>query len=241
MKKYFFVLFFIYFSSCTKKPSVYNSEDLILDSVLKYNHYQLHYSTKHKQAEWVFYDLTRSELNGKYERQNDFREDPRIKNGATLLDYRGSGYDRGHLAPAADFAFDKRALSETFYLTNISPQDPNFNRKKWLELEKFVRYKTKQKGTMLIYVGPILTDNLKTIGNKVSVPRAYFKAIVNLRDKKGIAFLMENKTLYGPLFQYSITIDLLEELLSYDLYSELTGKDERLIEATVDLNYWKIQ
>ena len=76
----------------------------------------------------------------KFKRKNDFRIDPVVKTvSATPADYRNSGYDRGHLCPAGDMAFSEIAMSESFYMSNISPQVPSFNRGIWKTLEQKVR------------------------------------------------------------------------------------------------------
>ena len=103
----------------------YKTDEVIIERP----YYTLRYSEEHEQALWVAYALFADSLRQKtYERKDDFREDPRIKTGsASLNDYNGSGYDRGHLAPAADFSYDEFALSQSFYMSNMSPQDGSFN------------------------------------------------------------------------------------------------------------------
>ncbi len=109
-------------------------------SIVDHKYYSLCYSEEHEQAAWVSYNLTINEVYGDITRTNNFREDPYIREGsATLDDYRGSGFDRGHLAPAADMAFSTIAMSESFYLSNMSPQAPSFNRGIWKKLESYVR------------------------------------------------------------------------------------------------------
>ena len=100
--------------------------------IVKHKYYTLSYSEKNEQAEWVFYLLTKANSVGAVERGNNFRPDPSVPTGsASLLDYRNSGYDKGHLCPAADMSFNAQAMSETFYLSNMSPQVPSFNRGIW--------------------------------------------------------------------------------------------------------------
>ena len=97
--------------------------------VIKHGSYTLSYDETHEQAEWVAYELTAFEVDGRYERTDNFRRDPKVETGsASLSDYRGSGYDRGHLAPAADMFFTRSAMSESFFLSNMTPQEPARNR-----------------------------------------------------------------------------------------------------------------
>ena len=111
------------------------------DSIIDREGYSLGYIEYHEQPAWVTYKLTRTEATTKAaKRGDDFREDPSVPTGsATLADYRRSGYDRGHLAPAADMAFSSKTMSESFYMSNMSPQKPAFNRGCWKELEEQVR------------------------------------------------------------------------------------------------------
>ena len=108
------------------------------DAIVEHEYYTLRYNEKTEQADWVAYTLKKVNLdNSKFKRTDNFREDPDVKTkSATLADYKGSGYDRGHLAPAADFAWTKNGMSESFYMSNMSPQQPDFNRGIWKKLEE---------------------------------------------------------------------------------------------------------
>ncbi len=112
------------------------------DTIIDRPGYALGYIEYHEQPAWVVYHFTKEEAVTKaVKRSDDFREDPEIPTGsATLADYRRSGYDRGHLAPAADMAFSVRTMSDSFYMSNMSPQKPAFNRGIWKNLEAQVRY-----------------------------------------------------------------------------------------------------
>ena len=113
-----------------------------------YKHYCLGFNKEHRQANWVYYELGATNLTGKASRKNDFRVDPKISRwSATPDDYKRSGYDRGHLCPAADMSFNAKAMSETFYMSNMSPQVPMFNRGIWKELEEHVRNQGKGDGS----------------------------------------------------------------------------------------------
>ena len=109
--------------------------------IVHHANYTLQYNEEHEQASWVAYRLTSHHLqNPSTKRKDNFRSDPKVKTGsATLSDYKGSGYDRGHLAPAADFKWSSTAMSESFYMSNMSPQVPGFNRGIWKKLESKIR------------------------------------------------------------------------------------------------------
>ena len=149
------------------------------DQVVDREGYALGYCEKHEQAAWVQYHFTAAENQTRNaSRSENFREDPAIKTGsAVLADYRGSGYDRGHLAPAADMKFSSRAMSESFLLSNMSPQNRSFNAGVWNDVEKFVRYTVNIEESLYVVTGPILPTEAhpyeaKAIGpSKVTVPR----------------------------------------------------------------------
>lgn len=128
--------------------------DTIVDRV----GYALGYIEYHEQAAWVVYKLTRDEVQTKVsKRKNRFKEDPEIPTGsACSADYLRSGYDRGHLAPAADMAFSERTMADSFYYSNMSPQHPKFNRGIWKKLEEQVRHFAVREGEVYVVTGPVL-------------------------------------------------------------------------------------
>ena len=142
------------------------------DIIVKHYAYTLNYNEEHEQAEWVAYILTKDRVYGTVKRTNNFRPDPKVKTGsATLADYKGSGYDRGHLAPAADMKWSATAMSESFYMSNMSPQRPGFNRGIWKRLEQLVRTWAVEYEEIHVVTGPVLKGSFKSIGpNQVSVP-----------------------------------------------------------------------
>jgi endonuclease G len=214
-------------------------------TVISNEHYTLSYSEEHEQAEWVAYRLTRAELEQPWlARMDDFREDPRISSGsATPDDYKHSGYDRGHLVPVADRAFSEEAMSETFYMSNISPQSRNFNGGIWRELEELTRTWAKQNESLYVVTGPILKLPVKGVigDNGVSIPSAYFKVLLDLEgpQQKGIGFVLPNEVSYEPLFDYALTIDDVEEITGIDFFGELMPEEvESELESNVNIDLW---
>ncbi|WKK84080.2 DNA/RNA non-specific endonuclease [Marivirga arenosa] len=213
--------------------------------VVHHAHYSLSYSETHEQAEWVYYELTAAEArNNSYKRSDNFREDGQVKTGsATLADYKGSGYDRGHLAPAGDMGFSGAAMSESFYMSNMSPQDPSFNRGIWKQLESLVRSWSVDKAELFIATGPVLEAGLSTIGyNQVSVPNYYYKVLLDYDESSGaygaIGFLLPNQKGQGDLDDYVVSVDRIEQLTGIDFYSQLPDAIENDIESNVEANYW---
>src|SRR6056297_3514043 len=179
--------------------------------VIEHHHYTLSYDEQHEQAEWVAYELTASEVNGSYDRTDNFRRDPNVETGSpSLADFKGSGYDRGHLAPAADMSFSHTAMSESFYLSNMSPQEASFNRGIWRQLESQVRDWASENGSVYVVTGGILDGNYQDIGyNDVTVPTHYYKIVLDYdgNDSKAIAFILPNKKGTKSLEEYAVSID----------------------------------
>jgi endonuclease G len=212
--------------------------------LLKYSGFHLAYSELHEQAAWVAYILTAEMvLNGVVERTDNFRPDTNIASfSASLADYRGSGYDRGHLAPAGDMQWSKEAMNESFLMSNMSPQVPQFNRQMWRYLESYVRDWAVDNDSIYVVTGPVLSRIDSVIGeNNVAVPHAYFKVILDISHPsyKGIAFLMENKKLMGTVLDYAITIDSLESLTGFDFFPSQDKTSMDWIEANLDLLAWR--
>jgi len=125
------------FSKSSFKTSSFVLQNKIIGQIVDHNYYSLMYSESHEQPFWVKYMITKNRiLNTVCERKDEFRVDPEIKfKSATLKDYYKSGYDRGHLCPAGDMKFSKVAMSESFFMSNMSPQHPSLNRGRWKQLK----------------------------------------------------------------------------------------------------------
>lgn len=207
--------------------------------------FTLCYNKTHEQSNWVAYQLTSAETQGANERTNKFKPDPKIKGGtATDADYKQSGYDRGHLAPAADMAWSEKTMQESFYYSNMSPQVPGFNRGIWKKLEEQVRDWAVQFNEVYIATGPVLTNGLPYIGgNKVSVPNLYYKALLvyGNKGKQAIAFVLPNQASQQPLVSYVVSIDSLENLTGINFFAALQDDEEALIEANVHTTLWGLQ
>ena len=123
---------------------------------------------------WIAYDLVPGEIVKAERAPIPFRADPRVPESDNAADYAGSGYDRGHLAPAADFNFDRAALDETYYFTNIAPQAPSLNRGAWLDAENEVR-RLAASGTVHVVTFPVFSDFLTNRIGRVRVPSGFVK------------------------------------------------------------------
>lgn len=209
---------------------------------VRHQYYTLHYNEEHEQANWVAYKLEARYLKGDAKRPNDFRSDPKVITGsATPADYRNSGYDRGHLAPSGDFKFSAEAMSETFYMSNMSPQQNEFNAGIWHDLEREVRNWTVKKKNIYVVMGPVLEKGLKKIGaNQVSVPKRYFKIVINddPTHPHALAFLMANRNSYLEPENYAVSIDEIESLTGIDFFPELDDEVEKILESQINKSTW---
>jgi endonuclease G, mitochondrial len=255
MKKYFIATILITlfitigFFMCKQKPKgfVYIPQleipTMPTKTIIMHSAYSFTYNEKHELSDWVAYELTSVELEGDEKRTNEFREDTSVSTGtANKRDYEKSGYDRGHLAPAADMKFSKIAMNESFYFSNIAPQVAGFNRGIWRKLEENVRKWALKYDTLYIITGPLLTDNLQTIGeNEVSIPEYFYKTILCYTSQHiaGIGFVMPNKKSNSDIFEYAVTIDSVESLLKIDLYDKLPDDIEKKVEKEININDWK--
>jgi endonuclease G len=200
------------------------------DTILSYTGFDLAFNEQFEQAAWVAYVLTREEIqSGTIERSDNFRADKSIVSGsATPADYRGSGFDRGHLAPAGDMKWDELAMSQSFLMSNMSPQTPGFNRGIWRKLETEVRNWAIEKDSLYVITGPLFSSTDSLIGeNEVGVPGHYFKVLVDLSppDHDMIAFLLPNSSSSEELLSFAIPVDSLERISAYDFFADAPDQE----------------
>ncbi len=235
--------------SAAELDRIINQRDFFLpaigsnDQLVRRVGYTLKYVEKYEQPAWVAYILPAEQIQGGEERENQFMPDPVVQSGtAVTADYTRSGYDRGHMAPAGDFKNSYQVMKETFYMSNISPQVPQFNRGIWLELEKMVRAWAYKYERVYVVTGPVLTQGLPTIGrlNKVAVPRQFYKVILYVKSPyvKGIGFLLNNEPSKAPLSSFVVSIDSIEKLTGVDFFPRLPDSIEQKVEAKSNAKEW---
>ena len=205
--------------------------------------YSLSYNEKFEQADWVAYSLTANEVEGQTPRKNNFKTDPEISTfSANSNDYKGSGYDRGHLVPAADMKMSIESMASSFLYSNISPQHPSFNRGIWRTLETKVRQWAKIEGEIYVITGPVLAKGIyKFIGaNRVGVPKYYYKVIYDPTGKrKAIGFILENSNNNKlSLHHYAVTVDSVESFTGLDFYYNISDQFEEPIESVLEVGKW---
>lgn len=213
------------------------------EQIVHHHAFSLAYDEDSEQALWVSYILTREQANARRTRRDRFRADDLVKTGsATLSDYKKSGYDRGHLAPAADMRWSKQSMSESFYLSNMSPQAPSFNQGIWRVLEEQVREWAVRDEKLMIATGPVFYQVIDTIGeNEIWVPSHYYKIVVDvsLPKIKGIAFIMPNEKSNQTIYDFAVSIDSVEQVTGIDFMPNLPELNQMEIESNDDWLEWR--
>jgi len=206
----------------------------------------LFYIDKYGQSKWVAHMILPDIATGIETRTNNFRQDSLISVGTPdKIDYFNSGYDRGHLAPSADFRWSRKALSESYYYSNMSPQKPEFNRGKWSQVEDFLRQYVIYSGhPIFVITGGLLHDTIKKsigIKKKIKVPPYFYKIAVDLEAKpaQAIAFYMLNGTNTKPIISYTVPIDSIEKKTGIDFFYLLHDTLENRLETMNDVTLWQ--
>ena len=214
------------------------------DQIVDHGHFILSYNEVHEQAHWVVYKLKGAQISGPAKRGNNFRIDPQIITGsADPDDYRYSMFDRGHLAPAGDFMYDQEAMDKSFYMSNISPQDPGFNRGIWKKLENQVRSWAVEYKELIVVSGPIFREceTGSEIGeNQIGIPDYFYKIIFDIYppEYKMIAFLLKNEKSNVPLLEYAVSVDSLEQISGFDFFPMLPDSLEIRLENNEKYESW---
>lgn len=212
------------------------------EQIIHHKEYTVSYNKDLKIPNWVSYELTRQETKGKEKRSDNFIADPLVKGTiATNADYARSGYDKGHMAPAADMKWSPEVMKESFYFSNMCPQHPQLNRRGWKNLEEKIRDWAIADSAIIIICGPIINQSSRTIGkNKVAVPERFFKVVLSpfVKPVRGIGFLFNNRQAVEPLSTYAVTIDSIEKLTNMDFFSPLPDEIENEVEANADYYQW---
>jgi len=204
--------------------------------------YLLAHSPELKTPIWVIEHLESDKLNGTVDRTNDFKPDPDLEKGkrAELADYEGSGYQRGHMAPAENMSWDEQAMHQSFLLSNMVPQNGPMNGGIWGVLESKARKWASDRKSAYVFTGPVYADNYETIGkNKVAVPNKLFKIVFDPERKEAIAFIMANQKLKSAdMPQYIVTIRDIEKVTGLDFLSTFPGAEQDKIETVKPTGLW---
>lgn len=208
----------------------------------RYEGFIVSFNADNKTPNYVAWELLGDETEGVHSRKNNFWQDSEIEGCPTPADYTRSGYDRGHLCPAADQKWSDLAMNDCFVMANMCPQDHSLNSGAWATLENKERIWAKRDSAIIIVAGPIYdkTDR-STIGNAaVRVPSAFFKVIAApyLDNPRGIGFVYPNFSSPGNMQNYSMTIDEVEKITGYDFFYNLPDSLEEAVESVASFKEW---
>ncbi len=220
-------------------PSYEASEDVIFYTgfTSSYNHSTL-------VPNWVAYELTADEIKEPSLGNRYFIPDSNVKGPqATYYDYKNDDcWDKGHMVPKADLKWSNKAYEESFFFTNVCPQNCTLNNGAWKSLEKKARKMAEKYGRIYIVCGPVFVSNkYGTLGeNKVAIPDAFFKALLLPLDGgfESVAFLMANDGNRLSWQEYACSVDQLEELLGRDLFCHMEDDIEKQVESKYNLKFW---
>ncbi len=227
------------------------------DDFIEHSAMVLAYDERHEQAKWVMHIIAPEIIQGTVGRTNDFRPDPKVVTGSAVEEdyflktlqtngeysYDGFGFDRGHLAPSADFRWSFNALSESYFYSNMSPQRAEFNRGGWADLEDALRayiYRNPEHHLVVVTL-PVLHDELPVVErsiNRVTIPETYVKVAFDPKAERGIAFAMPNSTIDRPLASYAMTIREAEEMTGFDFFPLLDTCITNVAETTYNIEDW---
>lgn len=214
------------------------------EQILARKAYTTSYNKDTRLPNWVAWHLTNERISGTASRDGkSFEEDNEAEGSrADSWDYYNSGYDRGHMCPAADNKWDDQAMTESFLYTNICPQLHSLNAGDWEDLEKQCRQWAREYGDIYVVCGPVLSGaSHKTIGkHKVVVPEAFFKVVLcTAGEPKAIGFIYKNAGGDKAIGDYAVTVDDVERVTRMDFFPSLPDEVENMIEASYDVSQWR--
>lgn len=208
------------------------------EMIVSHTGYTISYNKANNTPDWAAWQLTADHCDGPVERSRKFWSDPDIPRPYRVeyYEYKGSGYDRGHMCPAGDMKWSEKAMHDCFYMSNMCPQTSELNSGAWNKLEMKCREWAEQEGALYIVCGPIYkSGNRETIGieHAIRVPDEFFKAVLSLRkgQEKAVAFIFRNDDSSQSYKTAATTVDHVEEITGLDLFHNLDDETEEKVEA----------
>lgn len=216
------------------------------NQTVRYKSIVVYFNKYYRVPNCVAYELTNTmtsmadsrdaenRANYKFERDHD------VKGCPDWWEYKESGYTRGHMAPAMDMRWDKTAMQQCFLMTNICPQIDKMNDGQWRHVEEAVHKWSRSAGRLIVFTGPIFSNNMKRIGKArdIAVPERYFKVVYSPGQRRAIAFVMNNKEMSGSWSNYAVTVDKVESLTGYDFLASLEDEVEDVVESKQNIKDW---
>lgn len=211
--------------------------------IIEYTGMTVSFNRDTHEPNYVAWELLGSETYGEEKRGKGFTPDTSVKGTAYPEDYRNSGYDRGHMAPAGDMKWSRKAMEESFLMTNVCPQSGELNRGAWNKLEEKCRQRARRDSAVVIVCGPVFDGDgpaahLGATG--VAVPRRFFKVVLSpyADPPVAIGFIMPNSAVEGGMQRCAVPVDEVERVTGYDFFSSLPDEIESEIESRCDFDRW---
>ena len=206
----------------------------------------VYFNSRYHIPNCVIYELTETEVTisdspGAEKRKNyDYDKNPATRNSPEKWDYRGSGYDRGHMAPAMDMKWSSQGMRQCFYMTNMCPQDHDLNGGAWRLLEERIHRWGKRDKRLIIATGPIMGKNMKTTGSScaVAIPEGFYKVVYAPEQGRAIGFIYPNEPVSGSFKKRAVTVDEVERLTGLDFFPSLPDNIENALESHADVDQW---
>ncbi len=203
-----------------------------------YEGFTVSFNPQYHQPNYVVWELTAQEADGSNKRESNFKADNTVPGCPTLDDYRNSGFDRGHMAPAADMKWSAQAMADCHYLTNMCPQDHKLNGGRWATLEAKCRTWAKRDSAIIIISGPVLSDIMpRKIGaSEIPVPERFFKVILSpfSNPPRAIGFIVPNSPNAEGIEKLAVSVDQVEAITGFDFFSALPDSLENAIESRLN-------
>lgn len=208
---------------------------------VNYEGFSLGFNYSDRTPGWVGWELLGTEADGPLSRSDNFWKDENVKGCADKRDYTRSGYDRGHLCPAADQKWSEVAMDHSFSMANMAPQAQALNRGAWNTLEEKERLWARRDSALVIVAGPVYSKSDNTrIGSGVRVPGAFYKVILApyLEEPRAIGFIYPNQRCPGNMRDYSMSVDEVEKITGLDFFPNLPDDIEQKVESVYSFKEW---
>ena len=230
-------------SAKKEKPAMIDGKPVIV--VLDHNYFKIYYNTQRRLAEYVTYELTAEHLKNKdAQRANKFVVDHKLMAQnipfVAPSEYTKSGYDRGHLAPSGDFAWDQNANDATFVMSNMVPQTPNLNRDSWKRLEDQVRRWACGEEKITVVTGPVLSEHLPRMKSGLEIPQKFFKIIIDeTPPKKSISFVYSQDDRGNMLAKNKVQLSEVESITGLAFNYAFPDLANDKVRVPASSNEWK--
>lgn len=225
-------------------PGIQSSQS---DKIVTHTGYTVSFNSNWKIPNWVAYELAIDKVTEEELWGNNFVPDPDIYGSPSIDDYKNSGYACGQMAPTEDMKWSKQAMDESFYTSNICPQNKNLEVGDWKALEEHVRSMATRYDRIYVSCGPIVSAQPKTIGqytyfDRITVPDAFFKVILRRKEDSwsAVGFMMPNQAGHKPLNKYAMSVDDIEMVTDIDFFVALPDSIEEIVESTCNLTDWDL-